>query len=316
MDKKIGILGLGSIGQRHIRELHNLGIDKIFALRTQKGAKEIPKELTYVNQIKEIDEFLDINVDGYIISNPTNLHIDAINLVKLKNKPIFVEKPVSNHLSSMLEVTNLNTSIVQVGFCLRYSSFFQRIKQIINESTLGNIYASNLTVGQYLPSWHPYTNYRDEYFSKQSLGGGALRTLSHEIDLSLFFFGIPKKSKTFVTHCSDLEINVDDYALVLMKYDYVLVKIEMDFISKKRKREGVIFGTEADLHYNFLSNEILIYDKQGKQISEEVVFENDMYKNQMEAFINLINSKKLDNIASNWNDSIEIMKIIEDEQYI
>jgi hypothetical protein len=45
----------------------------------------------------------------------------------------------------------------------------------------------------YLPKWHPYADYRKEYTALKTLGGGVIRTLSHEIDLSLTGLESPMK---------------------------------------------------------------------------------------------------------------------------
>ncbi len=49
---KIGIIGLGSIGQRHARTLIKLGITDIYALRTKKGTlTELPTDLRTIKEI-------------------------------------------------------------------------------------------------------------------------------------------------------------------------------------------------------------------------------------------------------------------------
>ncbi|MBA7582435.1 hypothetical protein ES708_24363 [subsurface metagenome] len=65
-------------------------------------------------------------------------------------------------------------------------------------------------VGEYLPFWHPYEDYRKSYAAKKELGGGVLRTLSHEIDLVQYWFGEYEKIFAKISKISDLDIEVDD----------------------------------------------------------------------------------------------------------
>ena len=44
----------------------------------------------------------------------------------------------------------------------------------------------------YLPDFHPYENYKNSYAASKKLGGGALNTLSHEVDLIAFFLDYQK----------------------------------------------------------------------------------------------------------------------------
>ena len=315
-DIKLGIIGLGSIGLRHINELIELGIEKVYALRTNKGNKTIAEKVKpFVTDVFSEEEFLALDLDGYIISNPTSLHIDAINMVAVKNKPLFIEKPLCDSLSEIDSIQHLDHGLLQFGYCLRFNQLFVRVKEIIESNQLGKIYHSRINVGQYLPSWHPYTDYREEYFAKKELGGGALRTLSHEIDLAIYFFGLPTKSTSLTAHTSSLEIDVDDYALLLLSYGKMHIsRIEIDFLSKKKERKGVVFGELADLHYDLFENTIYLYDPEGNEIKKEVIEENNMYQQQMVAFLEFIQSKKCQ--GSTWEENIQIMKIIENEKLI
>ena len=317
-DITIGIIGLGSIGLRHANELVSLGVKKIYALRTNKGSKEVPKDISqHIVDVYNESDFLDLPIDGYIISNPTSFHIDAINLVSKNNKALFIEKPLSNNLTDINRLNNINSDLVQIGFCLRFHNLFKAVKNTLKDNIIGEVFHSRINVGQYLPSWHPYTDYRTEYFSKKELGGGALRTLSHEIDLSFYFFGKPTKTSVLSGKISNLEINVDDYALMLLSYDNKHTsRIEIDFLSKKKERKGIIFGCKGDLHYNLLDNTIIIYDLNGEEILNTPIEANNMYYDQMNAFLTFIDSNGKIKEGSTWGENLHIMKIIENEKPI
>jgi len=314
---KIGIIGFGSIAIKHTEELIKLGVTNFFALRTGKGAKSIPKSIKqFLTNIYNENEFLELEMDGYIISNPTSLHIQALNIISNKNKPVFVEKPICHSLKELDKLNYHNKNLIQMGFCLRFHNLTIAVKEILDKNQLGQIYHSRHNVGQYLPTWHPYTDYKTEYFSLKNLGGGAIRTLSHELDLAVHFFGIPQSHKSLQEKVSNLEIDVDDYSLVLLKYKNHTSRIEMDFISKKTERKGTIFGTDADLHYDYVLNLIEIIDNEGNQIERKEIKTGNMYNSQMMAFINLIITKELDIKISTFNENVNILKVIENDKSI
>lgn len=305
--KTIGIIGLGSIGIKHCESLKLLGVKKILAFRTNKGKKQIPESLLeIVENIDSLDKFK--NVDAIIIANPTSLHIKTIEQIIHLNKTLFIEKPLSekNIDSAILNKLINYKKKIQIGFCLRYHSVIRKSKEIIDSGMLGEIYYANLQVGQFLPQWHPYTDYRTEYFSNKNLGGGAIRTLSHEIDLAQYFFGNPKSLKSFQGKVSNLEIDVDDLSILFLKYENKIVKIEIDFLQKNPKRIGMIHGEDADLEYNIFKNTICVYNKMGEIIYQENIESDDMYAKQMEAFIGFSDK----NFAS-LQESIIQMKIIQ-----
>jgi predicted dehydrogenase len=287
--KRIGIIGLGSIGVKHCLVLKELGVTEIYALRTNKGSKEVPQELDgIVRYISDVSQFEDI--DGFIISNPTSLHISSLEKIAGFNKPVFIEKPLCNEIDDFSSMeADCGHLDIQIGFCLRFNNVIKKVKELIESNTLGRIYHCRLNVGQFLPLWHPYTDYRTEYFSKKDLGGGSVRTLSHEIDLAQFFFGHPSGLKGHSDKISDLEIDVDDYTLLLLNYNNSMtVRIEMDFLSKKAERQGKLYGTNFDLIYNVFENWVELYNKEGKLESHFDIPRNDMYKEQMMMFLNNI----------------------------
>lgn len=316
-DLNIGIIGLGSIGERHLNELVKLGVNRFYALRTNKGAKEINPELAgKIEMLSDKEAFLALDLDGYIISNPTSLHIETIDFLKAKNKPMFVEKPFCNHIAELEQIKGVNENLFQVGFCLRFLTVVREVKKLIDSNEFGRVHHSRLSVGQYLPSWHPYTDYRKEYYSRKELGGGVLRTLSHELDLALHLFGKPEKHKTLIAKTSELEIDTDDYALVLLNIENRVCRIELDFLSKKKYRTGIVYCKDADIHYDVFANSIEVYDTEGKLIKTIAVEPNNMYHDQMKSFLEFVQTGQIDQAAADLNDSIELMKIIADEEPI
>ena len=87
---KILIIGLGSIARKHIKVLQELQNDVIiFALRSSSSSKE-EKGITSILNIDDLPAIPDF----IIISNPTNLHEEAIRKAIDFKVPLFIEKPV------------------------------------------------------------------------------------------------------------------------------------------------------------------------------------------------------------------------------
>ena len=311
---KIGIIGLGSIGQRHIRCLKDLGYKDIFALRTAKGHwKKSPADLSYIKEFYDADEFYSQGLDGVIISNPTSLHVEALKRALKEGLAVFVEKPISKDLKQLEKIKRLNTSRIMVGYNLRYSQIVKAMKSFLSSGKLGRIYKADLYCGQYLPSWHKDADYRKEYYSKRSLGGGALRTLSHEIDLAGYLLGQTIELVAKVQKISDLEIDVDDsvYMALRMKKG-VIGFIELDLLNTKASRNGTIFGTKGILSYSFNPGELVFVDRSGKKkylLQEKHSSVDRSYHDQMKDFVGLIKKRK-NKTSCNFKDGLKVMRII------
>jgi predicted dehydrogenase len=309
---KIGVIGLGSIGQRHIRALKELGYTDIVALRTGKGVlKSLPKELKYVQELTDVKDFYSFDLDGIIVSNPSSLHIDTMKLPLAGEIPIFVEKPLASSLEQTKKLEEYDTSKVMVGFCLRYHEIVQSVNNFISSGKMGKIYKANLYCGHFLPFWHKYADYRKEYFSRKELGGGALRTLSHELDLVHYFFGEIKELCGSVEKISDLEIDVDDnvYIICRMMKNF-LVTVELDYLNPICTRNGIIFGANGTLEYSFSGKVTFTNYKEGTKLSynNSNIDLDKIFINQMRDFTDFV-SKKKKSVCS-YEDGLYVMKII------
>ena len=294
---KIGIIGLGSIGRKHVRCLIELGYKEFVALRTQKGVlKNQAEDISqYIKEVYDWDSFLACQPTGVIIANPTSLHIDTVKQIKQLQIPIFVEKPLAANLEELTELENLyeNFDDIIVGYCMRFHVVTKAIKQFINEGKLGKIYKARFYFGFYLPKWHPDIDYRIEYMSRKDLGGGVLRTLAHEIDLVQFLLGSIKSTNGYVGHTSHLELDQVDDTVFMNCFldDGGVVQVELDYLSPDYTREGYIIGEKGKLSYSFNKNEVRFigYENQQEDLLSLKEYDiNDMYKQQMLDFVSFI----------------------------
>ena len=98
------VVGLGSIARKHIDAIKFLNYDAtIYALRSTNNVVD---EIGITN-VFSLDN-LDITFDFVIISNPTHLHFEYIQILAEKNIPLFIEKPAVNSLENTAELISLN----------------------------------------------------------------------------------------------------------------------------------------------------------------------------------------------------------------
>lgn len=310
----IGIIGLGSIGKRHIRCLSELGYRDICALRS-RNSKRLPQELEYVKEYYDEKAFYSNRLDGVIISNPTSHHISSAIIALKKGMPIFIEKPLAANMEEIDMIKGHDISRVMVGYCLRYHEIINKVKEFIDSGRLGKLQKADLYVGHYLPDWHPDQDYRNLYFSKKNLGGGVVRTLSHEIDLIGYLFGKIDEVFAKINKISDLEIDVEDNAYILLKGD-LLTSLELDYLNPVSTRKGMIVGSKGRLEYSFSDNSVRFTDYGH---NEHIIYENNtlawnhMYEAQMKDFISFIKNRKTDRMCG-FREGVDVIKIIENAE--
>jgi predicted dehydrogenase len=305
------IIGLGNFGEKYVNILNNLDKNyKIYILRHSKN-KNYNKELKIEKIFYSLEDTDEIIFDAVFITNPSTLHVETANYFIKKNISCMIEKPISINYLEGTSILKSNNCQIQVGYLLRYSELFNYLKN--HEMYIGNVQLIKINVGQYLPDWRK-CDYRDCVSSKKEQGGGVLLELSHDINYLLGFLNIREyKIKSFSGKISDLEINVEDSAFIILEIilnngKKVLVNINMDMIDHDSNRSCRLIGEKGTLVCDFISKEVKI-NSENFNINQKVDININLLEKQTVDFISKVKTKSYDN--KSINDSLETLKIID-----
>jgi spore coat polysaccharide biosynthesis protein SpsF len=311
------IIGAGSIGQRHILNLKNIGIHDIVALRSKKGHyKTLPQELG-VKEVHSLDELKNINPDIAIISNPSSLHIDSALKIAKNIKGIFIEKPISNNLNgckNLIDIMNDKKIVSFVGHNLMFHPIIKAIRKFINENDIGKIINIQCQVGQWLPDWHPYEDYTNAYYARKDLGGGVSLSLIHEIHLAIELAGLPIHVSGEISEYKELNLDVDVCSDLMIKHAPGAVsQIHLDFLQSPSHRSGIVTFERAWLYYDFNKMEIT-----AQRINEDAygLFKNSdydsnkMYVDEIKEFVRMVEEGRIKHKYDALS-SLESLKVVE-----
>lgn len=285
---KVLIIGLGSIGKKHVKVLEMLSKDiEILALR-HKVLSEKYRNVKNIFDLNEVDD----TIDFIIISNPTSDHFNTLDKVLHLNKPIFIEKPLSQTLEKGLhyaEEIKRRNLITYIGCNLRFHPAIQFLRENLTGKRILEV---TLYCGSYLPDWRN-NDYRENYSAKKELGGGVHLDLIHEIDYCIYLLGLPKIIKRYFAKKSSLEINTYDVAHYMFEYDFYSSFITLNYYRKDPKRTMEIVFENDTWNIDLLQN--IITNSKG-----EIIFQSQFDRlqtsiDQMKYFINCIqtNSKTM-----------------------
>jgi predicted dehydrogenase len=121
-------------------------------------------------------------------------------------------------------------------------------------------------VGEYLPDWHPWEDYRQGYSARQDLGGGALLTFSHELDSLCWVLGAPTRLTAMAAHASSLEIDTEDVAEIILQFpDGPLATVHVDYVRRPPRRTLEVVGEDGVLLWEYDANRLLRYTPLSRQ---------------------------------------------------
>jgi predicted dehydrogenase len=310
---KILVVGYGSIGKRHVNNLLAIGNIEIIIFTHRSDIDNEIKNKCKI--LKSLNECINEKPIAAIISNVTSLHIETALKLAFAGLHLFIEKPLSNNLENIEKLSDIvydKKLITFMGYNLRFHNCIKTIKELLENNEIGKIISVNAESGSYLPDWHPGEDYTESYTSKENLGGGVILASVHEIDYLHWFFGEVKELFAMTGKFSDLKIEVDDLASVIMKFsNNIIAELHLDFYQKPDFRCCRIIGTNGTIYWDSKNNVVEVYDIKLKKWIEKINIKNyernDMYLDEMKYFLDCINMNK--NPNNDIKNGISTLKI-------
>jgi predicted dehydrogenase len=309
------MIGLGGIGQRHLRNLRALlGSDvEIIAYRFRRLSSVITPTLQVDDKLDvekvyglrvfgDLDSALAESPDVAFICNPSSLHVPVAMACVEAGCDIFVEKPLSNDLAGLPELQSAiekHGRIAMVGYQLRFHPCFLRMQEIVQQGLLGNLLGVRATVGEYLPNWHRYEDYRTGYAARASLGGGVVLSQIHEFDYLYALFGEAKRLFSVGGHWSNLEVDVEDVASTLMQCEYagrpLPVHLQQDYLQRPAHRQCEVVGDAGKAILDFPGLSVTLHrfdDATEDRFTCEGLDRNLLFLNEIKDFLDCVKTRK------------------------
>lgn len=266
--------GLGSIGQRHVRNLRRLLGDKvdILAYRARGGGPVLNADMTVrpdcdlestygIRSFHKLDDALEQRPDAVFVTNPNTLHLPVAIRAASAGCHLFIEKPLSDSLAGVDELVDLverQGLVALVAYQFRFHPGLRLVKSIIEQGKLGQLAAAHIVNGEYIPDWHPYEDYSESHAARSDMGGGCLRIQTHELDYMLWLFGMPRRVFAVGGHLSRLELDVEDSVDLLFECSYgdkpLPVHVHLDFLQRPPQRVCEVVGDAGKVRYDYYAN--------------------------------------------------------------
>ncbi len=295
---KIGLTGLGRIGQIHLQNLVQRipGVEVIAVCDISPETEAVAERYGVPHFYASFDSILaHKDIEAVVICSPTDSHFSHIHLAAKAGKHIFCEKPLEMSVAKIQEIESIiaNHQVkLQVGFNRRFDPSFARVKERILEGEIGDIHIINITSRDPgLPSL--------EYL--KSSGGLFLDMTIHDFDMARFIAGSEVKG----VYAQGL-VRIDDSLIAIGDIDtaVVFLKFEngtMATINNSRKsvygydQRIEVFGNKGMVNIdNHLNDTHRFYDQWGAHSALNVNFFLERYQEayllEMKAFIAALQS--------------------------
>jgi predicted dehydrogenase len=292
--KTIGILGLGSIGARHARNLLNmghkvLGYDPAY---TEDWITAAEGKIFNSNR----DDLL-FESEAVVVASPTPYHGDDFLSCVEAGKHIFVEKPIQGDRlrfgQETLDRQHRRNLIVMVGNNLRFHSCVKKAVEWLEDNLIGRPLWANFTCAQY----------NMKYEDPVILNWGA-----HEVDLARHLLGnVTVEASAGGDSMMDIilgysGVNLIDYS------DGGLITVHLDYLTKPEYRGFVIVGTHGHIACNLVDRNIKLTKENDIRFFNGSDSFDANYIEEMQAFIDRIDGK--DTIGATGEDGLACLELL------
>ena len=140
-DLRVGVIGLGVMGQNHVRVLSSLeGVRLVGVVDNAMKSKIIEKN---ARLFQETEDLIKSGIDYCLVAVPTALHEEVATKLADAGIHALIEKPLAHNsesASKLVHIFNQAGLIGAVGHIERYNPSLQEVRKRINNGDLGQLY--------------------------------------------------------------------------------------------------------------------------------------------------------------------------------
>jgi predicted dehydrogenase len=298
----IGIIGVGYWGPNLVRNFLSIdSVKKLICCDIDKNRLSfIKSKFPSVDVTTDYNEMIkDKNLSAIAIATPISTHYKFVREALINGKHVLVEKPIasnSKEAEELMKLADKHNLVLMVDHTFIYTGAVRKIKEIISNGEIGNIY----------------------YFDSVRVNLGLFQ---HDVnviwdlaphDLSIMDFVFNKKpvsvSAVGVRHINGIE----DIAYITVNFaDSVLAHFHVNWLAPVKIRKILIGGSKKMIVYDdiYTDEKVRVYDKGVDIKTKEGIYDTliqyrtgDMYSPKID------NSEALSLMCQHFIDCIKYSK--------
>lgn len=316
------VIGLGSMGKRRIRIIKELYPEYvIYGVDGRKDRCDEAKQLFNIQCFNSIKDAASSSlIDSAFVCTAPLSH-SAIITECLNNKwNVFTElNLVSDGYSENIELAKRNGCVLFLS-----STFFYReeIRYIKEHVTLNKKWNYIYHIGQYLPDWHPWENYKD-FFIGDKRTNGCREIMAIELPWIIKTFGDVSSFSVISDKMTDLKIEYKDNYMIQLTHENgskgILI---VDVVSPVAVRRLEVYGENNYYRWNGTPDTLYEYCSETKDLCKVSLFEKEehkegyrdfivenAYKNEVDEFVNVVMNGK--NQVYGFSEDLKVLELID-----
>jgi predicted dehydrogenase len=241
---KVGVIGLGNMGQHHVRVLSQLGfLHSVYDINTST-AQDVASQY-HVHFSSSLEEIIKQN-DAIFVATPTSTHFEIAEMAITNEKHVFIEKPITIHVEEaekLIDMANRYQVLLQVGHIERFNPVLEEMKKIISDKEVISVDIKRLS------NYDPRIQDSDVIYD----------LMIHDIDLLYDLFNESIHVKNALTRHIYNDNYVDHAVLLAETGSGIIITGTASRITEEKIRSISITTLDSYIHADYLTRNIHIH---------------------------------------------------------
>jgi predicted dehydrogenase len=220
---KIGIVGLGTMGMLHARNILGGQVPRCELTAVCDPNVERLKQTQSAEAFVGIEDFLrESKTDAILIATPHYSHT-SIGIAALETgRHVLVEKPISVHKADgerLIAAHRSSKQVFAVMFNQRTDPFYRKLRDLVRSGELGAVRRIHWTITNWFrtEAYYRSSPWRATWAGEG--GGVLLNQCPHQLDLLQWIFGMPRRVRAFCQFGRYHDIEVEDDVTAYLEYE-------------------------------------------------------------------------------------------------
>lgn len=316
---RIVVVGLGSMGKRRIRLIREVYPNYIImGIDGRSDRRKEASELFNIECEDSIDS-IDTADCAFICTSPLS-HNSLIHECLLKGWHVFTElNLVPDGYQDNIALSKAMNRTLFLSSTFFYRDEIRYIRSRVKENKKWNYFYH---IGQYLPDWHPWENYKD-FFLGDKRTNGCREIMAIELPWITGIFGEVQRVNILSDKITNLNIDYNDNFMIQLQHkNGNKGSLTVDVVSPIAVRKLEIYSEGAYLSWNGTPDSVAEFDSDSKKLVPVSQLEHtehmegysafvveNAYKNEIREFFNVVEGTAPAQYG--FEQDLEILKLID-----
>ncbi len=320
------IVGVGSIGERHLRCFGATGRATLSLCELNTSLREQVAARYGVAAFADYERALAAKPKVVVICTPANLHIAMAARAVEAGAHVFIEKPLSTKPDGIAELdaaVKQRGLVAGVAYVYRAHPALAAMREALCSGRFGAPVQIVATCGQHFPLYRPA--YRDIYYKDRATGGGAVQdALTHVMNAGEWLVGPVTALAADLDHKLLEGVTVEDTVHVVTRHGAVMGSFSLNQHQAPNELTITVICERGTVRFEVHQNRWRWMTQPGGEWADEpgVPMERDTwFTAQAHAFLDAVEGKApvlctIDEAAATLRVNLAILAAAEQRRWI